>query len=177
MNESESISAMQREMGRQLAALRRETGLTQQGLAVLTGFSRPAVSLAEIGRQFPARQFWQACDKALSTGGVLAAGADQISAVRDAEQRAAALAAQEAREARALAALAAARQRGTVAAEVTAVQACPHCGGEVAVLTTLIPDARVKQGAVQQGAVQQGAVQQGAVQQGAVQQEALSQQN
>jgi transcriptional regulator with XRE-family HTH domain len=146
MNESESITAMQREMGRQLAALRKEAGLSQQGLAVLAGFSRPAVSLAEIGRQFPARQFWQACDKALGAGGVLVAGTDQINAVRDAEQRAVALAAQEAREARALAALAAARQRSGVTAEVTALQACPHCGGEVAVLTTLIPDAGVRGG-------------------------------
>jgi hypothetical protein len=79
------------------------------------------------------------CDKALDTGGVLAAGADQIDAVRDAEQRAAAVAAQEARQARALAALAAARQRSDVTTGVTALQACPHCGGEVTVLTTLIP--------------------------------------
>ena len=139
MNESQSITVMQRELGRQLAALRREAGLTQQALAVLTGFSRSAVSLAEISRQFPARLFWQACDKALNANGVLAAGADQISAVRDAEQRAAALAAQEAREARALAALTAARQRSGVTAGITALQACPHCGGQIAVLTTLIP--------------------------------------
>jgi len=150
MTESESVTAMQREMGRQLAALRREAGLTQQSLAVLAGFSRPAVSLAEIGRQFPARQFWQACDKALGADGVLVAGAEQISAVRDAEQRAAALAAQEARQARALAALAAARQRGGITAGVTALQACPHCGAEVAVLTTLMPDAGVRREALSQ---------------------------
>jgi transcriptional regulator with XRE-family HTH domain len=150
MSESENITAMQRELGRQLAALRREAGLTQQGLAALARFSRPAVSLAEIGRQSPAREFWQACDKALDTGGVLAAGADQISAVRDAEQRAAALAAQEARQARALAALAAARQRSGVTAGVTALQACPHCGGEVAVLTTLIPDTAPQREALRQ---------------------------
>lgn len=137
---SENIVAMQRELGHQLAALRREAGLTQEALAALAGFSRSAVSLAEIGRQNQAREFWQACDKALDTDGVLADGADQISVVRDAEQRAAALAAQEARQARALAALAAARQLSGVAAAVTAVQACPHCGGEVTVLTTLIPD-------------------------------------
>jgi len=27
-----------------------------------------------------------------------------------------------------------------VRAGVTAVQACPHCGGEVAILTTLVPE-------------------------------------
>lgn len=140
VSSSENIVALQKDLGRQLAALRREAGLTQEGLAALAGFSRSAVSLAEIGRQNQAREFWQACDKALATGGVLAAGADQISAVRDAEQRAAALAAQEARQARALAALTAARQLSGVAAAVTAVQACPHCGSDVTVLTTLIPD-------------------------------------
>jgi DNA-binding XRE family transcriptional regulator len=140
MDESQNIPAMQKELGRQLAALRREAGLTQHGLAALAGFSRSAVSLAEIGRQCQAREFWQACDKALDTGGVLTDGADQIGAVREAEQRAAALAAHEARQARALAALEAARQRSGVVAGVTAIQACPHCGSQVMVLTTLIPD-------------------------------------
>jgi len=139
MGDSETVAAMVRELGRQLAALRREAGLTQHGLAGLTGFSRTTVSMAEIGRPSQAREFWQACDKALDTAGVLAAGADQIDAVRDAEQRAAALAAHEARQARALAALAAARHGGVTAA-VTAIQECPHCGGQITVLTTLIPE-------------------------------------
>jgi transcriptional regulator with XRE-family HTH domain len=140
MSDSENIAAMQRELGRQLAALRREAGLTQQGLAALTGFSRSTVSVAEIGRPAHAREFWEACDTALDTGGVLAAGVDQIDAVRDAEQRAAARAAQEAREARALTVLTAAQHHGGVMAGVTAVQPCPHCGHEVTVLTTLIPE-------------------------------------
>jgi DNA-binding XRE family transcriptional regulator len=139
MTPSENVSVMHRDLGRQLAALRHEAGLTQHGLAALVGFSRSAVSLAEIGRQCQAREFWQACDKALDTDGVLTAGADQISAVHDAEQHAAAQAAQEARQARALAALAAARQRSEVTAAVTAVQACPHCGSKITILTTLIP--------------------------------------
>ncbi len=95
--------------------------------------------MAEIGRHSQARQFWESCDKALNTGGVLTAGAEQIDKVRDAEQRAAASAAQEAREARALAALDAAEHVSGMTAGVTAVQACPHCGSEVTVLTTLIP--------------------------------------
>jgi transcriptional regulator with XRE-family HTH domain len=146
----ENIAAMQKDLGRQLAALRREAGLTQHGLAGAAGFSRSAVSLAEIGRQQQSREFWEACDKALGTGGVLAGGADQIARVREAEQRAAALAAQEARQARAVAALAVARQRDGLEAGVTAVQPCPHCGGEVTVLTTLIPDAAVPPGAASQ---------------------------
>jgi transcriptional regulator with XRE-family HTH domain len=139
MSASDNISVMHRDLGRQLAALRHEAGLTQHGLAALVGFSRSAVSLAEIGRQCQAREFWQACDKALHTGGVLTVGVDQISAVHDAEQYAAAQAAQEARQARALAALADARQHSGVTAAETAVQACPHCGNEITILTTLIP--------------------------------------
>jgi hypothetical protein len=72
------------------------------------------------------------------SGGVLAAGFDQIEAVPEAEERAAACAAQEARETRALAALTAAQHRADATAGVTAVQPCPHCGCGVAVLTTLI---------------------------------------
>jgi transcriptional regulator with XRE-family HTH domain len=139
MGDSESIAGMLRDLGRQLAALRRQAGLTQQALAGLAGFSRSAVSLAEIGRQSQAREFWQACDRALDTGGLLSAGADQVSAVREAQEHAAALAAQEARQARALAALAEAGQHSSVTARVTAIQPCPHCGGEVTVLTTFIP--------------------------------------
>lgn len=150
MSEPDNVAAMQRELGRQLAALRREAGLTQQNLAALAGFSRSTVSVAEIGRQSQAREFWQACDKALDTGGALTVGADQIDTVRDAEQRAAACAAQEAREARALAALAAARRHSGVTAGVTAVQPCPHCGGEVTVLTTLIPETGPAQEALRQ---------------------------
>ena len=59
---------MVRELGRQLAALRRAAGLTQHQLAGLTGFSRSTVSLAEIGRESHAHQLWEACDKALDAG-------------------------------------------------------------------------------------------------------------
>jgi transcriptional regulator with XRE-family HTH domain len=142
MSDSDNVAAMRRELGRQLAALRRQAGLTQEGLAAVTGFSRSTISVAEIGRQAHAREFWEACDKALDAGGVLAGGVDQIDSVRDAEQRAAAFAAQEAREAQALAALAGAGHHAGVTAGVTAVQPCPHCGRDVTVLTTLVPAQR-----------------------------------
>jgi transcriptional regulator with XRE-family HTH domain len=105
MSDSGNVAAMGRELGRQLAALRRQAGLAQRGLAALAGFSRTTVSMAEIGRACH-REFWEACDKVLDTGGALTAGADQIDAVRDAERRAAARAAHDARQARAMAALA-----------------------------------------------------------------------
>lgn len=139
MSGSPGIAVMQRELGRQLAALRRQARLTQQQLAARAGFSRSTVSVAEIGRQAHAREFWAACDKALGTGRVLTGGFAQIEAVRGTQQRAAARAAQEVREAQALAALAEARQRGRIETTVTAVQACPRCGQDVIVLTTLIP--------------------------------------
>jgi DNA-binding XRE family transcriptional regulator len=135
---SDTVAVLLRALGQQLAALRREAGLTQEDLAALMAFSRSTVSVAEIGHQPQSREFWAACDKALDTGGVLAAGCDQIHAVRQAEERAAARAAQQTREARALAAFTAAQQHDGVAAGVTAVQPCPQCGCQVAVLTTLI---------------------------------------
>jgi transcriptional regulator with XRE-family HTH domain len=149
MSDSGNIAALGRELGRQLAALRRQAGLTQDGLAALAGFSRTTVSMAELGRAC-AREFWEACDKALDTGGALTRGADQLDAVRDAEQRAAARAAQEAREAQALAALAAAGDHAGVRAAVAAVQPCPHCGGPVTVLTTLIGETAPAQEALRQ---------------------------
>lgn len=139
MTAPETVTSMRRELGRQLAALRRQAGLTQADLAGLTGFSRSTVSVAEIGRQAHAREFWAACDKALGTGRVLTGGFAQVEAVRGTQQRAAARAAQEVREAQALAALAEARQHGRIETTVTAVQACPRCGQDVIVLTTLIP--------------------------------------
>jgi transcriptional regulator with XRE-family HTH domain len=138
MNDSEAVTAMLRDLGRQLAALRREAGLTQTSLAAQIAFSRPSISVAEIGRQTYAREFWIALDKALVTGGLLTAGFDQIQAARTAEQRGAARAAQEAREARALATFATAQSHEGVPTGVTALQPCPQCGCQVAVLTTLV---------------------------------------
>jgi hypothetical protein len=79
-------------------------------------------------------------------GGVLAAGLNQIEAVRAAEERAAACAAQDGRQTRALAALTTARHRAdATSAGVTAAQPCPHCGCRVAVLITLIQQPLVPQ--------------------------------
>jgi DNA-binding XRE family transcriptional regulator len=62
VSEPQTAAVMVRELGRQLAALRRAAGLTQHQLAALTSFSRTALSLAEIGRESHARQFWEACE-------------------------------------------------------------------------------------------------------------------
>jgi transcriptional regulator with XRE-family HTH domain len=150
MTDSGSIAARGRELGRQLAALRRQAGLTQHALAALVGFSRTTVSMAEIGHGYQARQFWEACDKVLDTGGALTTGADQLDAVRDAERRAAARAVQAAREAQALAPLAAPSDHSGARAAIAAVQPCPHCGGQVTVLATLIGEITPAQEAVRQ---------------------------
>jgi len=137
----DSIDVMRRALGRQLAALRREAGLTQHELAALISFSRSSLSTAEaatIGqRQGP--EFWQACDRALKARGVLADGAEQIRQARKAAERATARAAQEAREARAMAIFAAAREKTEVPARVSDLRPCPNCGCQVAIVTTLIP--------------------------------------
>lgn len=138
MADSENVTMMLRDLGRQLAALRRYQGLTQQQLSDLIDFSRPAVSLAEIGRTSLTSDFWQVCDEALDARGALVAGAKQIDSARDAELRAAARVAQESRETRALTAFLAAEQLSPVTTSATGVQACPHCGGDVAILTTLV---------------------------------------
>jgi DNA-binding XRE family transcriptional regulator len=88
----ELVAQMFRDLGRQLAALRHEARLTQHGLAALIGYSRSAVSLAEIGRDCQAPEFWQACDKALDTGGALAAAWDRIEQFRSDLDHAAAIA-------------------------------------------------------------------------------------
>ena len=82
MRHSDTVPVLLRELGQQVAALRREAGLTRENLGALAGFSRSTVSVAEIGRQPHAREFWAACDKALDSGGVLAAGFDQIGGAR-----------------------------------------------------------------------------------------------
>ena len=60
--EPAGLEKMWRELGRQLAALRREAGLSQQALGELTNYSRPTISVAEIGRPIQAPEFWQACE-------------------------------------------------------------------------------------------------------------------
>jgi len=105
-------TAMRRDLGRQLAVLRRNAKLTQLRLAQLTGYSRSAISLAEIGRKNTTDHLWELCDRVLGTGGVLAEGIAQINAVSDAEEQAAIQAACDARHDRVLAALAGALRRG-----------------------------------------------------------------
>jgi transcriptional regulator with XRE-family HTH domain len=76
-----------RDLGRRLAGVRKAAGYTQEGLAAAVGYSRSAVSNAEIGHPDVARVFWVRCDGALKTGRSFARSFDKI---RDAEHRRAA---------------------------------------------------------------------------------------
>jgi Helix-turn-helix domain/Bacterial regulatory proteins, gntR family len=60
-----------RELGRTLAALRGVNGLTQPGLAVLTGYSVTTIGHAETGRLWQSRSFWAKADTVLTAGGEL----------------------------------------------------------------------------------------------------------
>jgi hypothetical protein len=54
-----------------LAARRHACGLTQPGLAALTGFSVTSIGHAETGRLWQSCQFWEKTDLALAAGGEL----------------------------------------------------------------------------------------------------------
>src|SRR6266498_1533743 len=68
----EAIAEARRQLGRQLAALRKAAGYSSQhDLAPLTFYGRSTIANVETGRQHAGRAFWQRCDE------VLAAGADE----------------------------------------------------------------------------------------------------
>jgi transcriptional regulator with XRE-family HTH domain len=121
----ESVLQMRRALGRQLAALRNRAGLSQWDLAPLTGYSRSALSDAELGRHRLRRVFWVRCDELLKAEGQLVAGYDRIESVGP-ELRVPARPARRAREA----------HHGSR----VAMEACPHCHRPIAVL--IVPPAR-----------------------------------
>ncbi len=78
----EAVAEARRQLGRQLAALRKAAGYkTQHEFAPLTFYTRSTLANAETGRQRTGRAFWRRCDEVLCTGGVLAAGYDRIEAM------------------------------------------------------------------------------------------------
>src|SRR6266498_5862728 len=78
----EAIAEARRQLGRQLAALRKAAGYSSQhDLAPLTFYGRSTIANVETGRQHAGRAFWQRCDEVLGTGGVLTAGYDEIEAM------------------------------------------------------------------------------------------------
>ena len=103
-----TVAQMRRALGRQLAAKRNRTGLSQWELAPLTGYSRSTLSDAELGRHRPRREFWLRCDELLRADGRLVASYDRIEAGQPAGRE--------------------------PAGSPAATQACPHCRRPIAVL-------------------------------------------
>jgi Helix-turn-helix domain len=95
---AERISEQRRALGRRLAALRSRSGFSQWEFAPLTGYSRSTLSDAELGRHRLRREFWQRCDEALMSEGVLTAAYDRIEALATAVRRSARIQAQAVRE-------------------------------------------------------------------------------
>jgi len=87
-----------RALGRRLASLRSRSGFSQWEFAPLTGYSRSTLSDAELGRHRLRREFWERCDDALMTGGVLTAAYEHIEAAATAVRRSVRSQAQAARE-------------------------------------------------------------------------------
>jgi DNA-binding XRE family transcriptional regulator len=74
-----SLRELRRALGQKLKAARTQAGWSQQQLAHKIGYTRSGVSTAESGG-YASRTFWECCDKALNTGGTLAAEYDAIAA-------------------------------------------------------------------------------------------------
>lgn len=90
MTDDRTIARAWMALGRRLADFRQAAGYGQAELAPLVHYSRSSLANVEVGRQKGSRDFWQACDALLDTGGVLLAGFVDIEAmVRQRRQQAA----------------------------------------------------------------------------------------
>jgi ribosome-binding protein aMBF1 (putative translation factor) len=157
---AEQVREMRRDLGRGLAARRREVGFSQRQLAPLTGYARSTLSDAELGRHHVRRDFWERCERVLGVDGELTSRYDQIEAVAAAWRAAEIRAVQAARMERAAAwppDPSAGAENGAIPgagwpavppavgqngatrapASVVTVQHCPACRYPVAVITVL----------------------------------------
>jgi transcriptional regulator with XRE-family HTH domain len=75
---SPDLWEMRRALGRELARLRNQAGLSQRKFAPLTGYSRATISDAELGRYHLPRDFWVRAEMALHAGQVLSGSYDEI---------------------------------------------------------------------------------------------------
>jgi DNA-binding XRE family transcriptional regulator len=78
MNDSETVRALRRELGRALKEARGAAGYSQAQLARKTGYARSTVSTVESGSQNVPRIFWERSDAALGTGTALLARYDRL---------------------------------------------------------------------------------------------------
>jgi len=78
VTQADAVAAARTALGRQLAALRKAAGFSQETFAPLATYSRSTLANVEVGRQNVPRDFWQRCDAALDTEGSLAAQYDEV---------------------------------------------------------------------------------------------------
>lgn len=78
---SEVVHDAWRALGRQLASMRRSSGLTQHSFAPMTLYGRSTVANAESGHQRVSRGFWVRCDELLRAEGELIRRYDEIVAM------------------------------------------------------------------------------------------------
>ena len=87
MSESEPVRALRRQLGRRLAAARKEAGYAQREFARRINYARSTLSTVESGVQRAGLAFWEACDDALGTGGEFELGYDRIRTQQAAERQ------------------------------------------------------------------------------------------
>jgi transcriptional regulator with XRE-family HTH domain len=120
-------------LGRMLAGLRQDAGLSQRQLARLVGFSHTAVAHSEKGRRAVAEAFWTLTDTTLGAGGALAALYDRVRARELAAHENERRQRQAAREERAALRLSAGQTESAgrqVASGLVTEAICPHCRRE-----------------------------------------------
>jgi DNA-binding XRE family transcriptional regulator len=64
VSDSAAVRALRRELGRRLAAARKDAGYAQRDLARRISYARSTLSTVESGIQRAGRAFWEACDDA-----------------------------------------------------------------------------------------------------------------
>jgi transcriptional regulator with XRE-family HTH domain len=87
VRESDEVTALRRDLGRQLAERRKAAGYVQREFAALVGYSRTAVANAETGHARIGRPLWERADRVLGTGELFARGFDRIQAQAPAGSR------------------------------------------------------------------------------------------
>jgi transcriptional regulator with XRE-family HTH domain len=87
MSDSDTVKELRRQLGRRLAAARKDAGYAQREFATRINYARSTLSTVESGIQRAGRDFWQACDRVLRTGRDFEAAYDRIRAQQAAEHR------------------------------------------------------------------------------------------
>ena len=88
VRDSDAVTAMRRDLGRQLAAQRATAGYAQRELGTLMGYSRSTIANAETAGTRTGRRLWEGADAVLGTGELFTRGHQRIRAQIAAEAQA-----------------------------------------------------------------------------------------